>query len=162
MAIDIIARGIAVGKADLVGGKVPAEELPGYVDDILEYDTFEDFPETGEEGKLYVDKATGYVYRWSGSMYIQVGMPQLDAKLGLIELTGESGTLTNQQLNDAEKKFAVIALNGAMYSKSLEDSDKIEFRSANFNDADNIVDSIAVVPHRIVITKATQAWEYVA
>ena len=51
MAIDIIARGLAASKADLVGGKVPAEELPGYVDDVLEYETFNDFPATGEQGE---------------------------------------------------------------------------------------------------------------
>lgn len=162
MAIDIIARGIAVGKADLVGGKVPAEELPSYVDDVYEYDSYRDFPSPGEEGKIYVDKTTGYIYRWSGSMYVQVGMTELDEKLGLVEITGESGTLTAQQMYDAQKQFAVISLGGAMYSKSLEDSDKIEFRSANFNDAENVVASITVVPHRIVVTKATGAWEYIA
>lgn len=162
MAIDIIARGIAVGKADLVGGKVPAEELPSYVDDVYEYGSYRDFPSPGEEGKIYVDKTTGYTYRWSGSMYVQVGTTEFDEKLGLIEITGESGTLTAQQMYDAQKQFAVISLGGAMYSKSLEDSDKIEFRSANFNDAESVVASITVVPHRIVVTKATGAWEYIA
>lgn len=161
MAIDIIARGLAASKADLVGGKVPAEELPGYVDDVLEYDTFNDFPATGEQGKLYVDKATGFVYRWSGSMYVQIGLTQLDEKLGLIELGGESGVLTTQQLSEAEKKFAVVSLGGALYSKSLEDTEKIEFRSANFNDAENVVDTIAIVPHRIVVTRASREWELI-
>lgn len=161
MAIDIIARGLAASKADLVGGKVPAEELPGYVDDVLEYDTFNDFPATGEQGKLYIDKATGFVYRWSGSMYVQIGLSQLDEKLGLIELGGESGVLTTQQLSEAEKKFAVVSLGGALYSKSLEDAEKIEFRSANFNDAENLVDTIAIVPHRIVVTKASREWELI-
>lgn len=35
-------------------GKVPSEQLPSYVDDIVEYDTFEDLPTPGEGGKSYV------------------------------------------------------------------------------------------------------------
>ncbi len=60
-------------KADLVGGKVPASQLPSYVDDVLEFDTFEDFPRPGEEGKIYVALDTGYTYRWSGERYVYIG-----------------------------------------------------------------------------------------
>lgn len=59
--------------AHLVDGKVPASQLPSYVDDVVEYDSKNDFPATGEEGKIYVDKSTNLTYRWSGSTYIQVG-----------------------------------------------------------------------------------------
>ena len=41
-------------KADLVDGKVPQEQLPSYVDDVLEFDSRGTFPETGERGKIYV------------------------------------------------------------------------------------------------------------
>lgn len=41
-------------KADLVDGKVPSSQLPSYVDDVLEYDTFESLPNSGEKGKIYV------------------------------------------------------------------------------------------------------------
>ena len=34
------------------------------------YDTFEDFPETGESNILYVDEETGTIYIWNGSTYI--------------------------------------------------------------------------------------------
>ena len=60
-------------KASLVDGKVPADELPSYVDDVIEYDDLAHFPTTGEEGKIYVAKDTGFTYRWSGSEYIQIG-----------------------------------------------------------------------------------------
>lgn len=50
-------------KADLVSGKVPASQLPSYVDDVLEYDDLEHFPSTGEEGKIYVALDTGFTYR---------------------------------------------------------------------------------------------------
>lgn len=47
-AIDLSA------KADLVDGKVPAEQLPSYVDDILEFADLASFPAEGEAGKIYV------------------------------------------------------------------------------------------------------------
>lgn len=60
-------------KADLINGKVPASQLPSYVDDVLEFPTFDDFPETGESGIIYVAIDTGHTYRWSGSEYIEIG-----------------------------------------------------------------------------------------
>jgi len=53
---------------------IPAAYLPGYVDDILEYDSFDDFPIPGESGKLYLDKSatTNNIYRWSGTQYVCV------------------------------------------------------------------------------------------
>lgn len=59
--------------ARLVDGKVPESQLPSYVDDVVEYDSKDDFPATGETDKIYVDKSTNLTYRWSGSTYIQVG-----------------------------------------------------------------------------------------
>lgn len=60
-------------KADLVNGKVPASQLPSYVDDVVEYADVTSFPATGEAGKIYVAMDTGYTYRWAGTDYIQIG-----------------------------------------------------------------------------------------
>lgn len=60
------------GKADLVDGKVPASQLPGYVDDVVEYAAVSNFPATGEAGKIYVATGTNKNYRWSGSTYVEV------------------------------------------------------------------------------------------
>lgn len=59
-------------KADLVDGKVPASQLPSFVDDVLEFDTLTNFPETGESGKIYVAQDTNKTYRWSGSTYVEI------------------------------------------------------------------------------------------
>lgn len=59
-------------KADLVDGKVPASQLPGFVDDVLEYANLAAFPATGESGKLYVAQNDGKTYRWSGSGYVVI------------------------------------------------------------------------------------------
>jgi hypothetical protein len=59
-------------KANLVGGKVPASELPSYVDDVVEVATFSALPATGEIGKIYVILDTNKIYRWSGSVYVEI------------------------------------------------------------------------------------------
>lgn len=56
-------------KADLVDGLVPANQLPSYVDDVLEYANLASFPLLGEASKLYIAIDTNLVYRWSGSTY---------------------------------------------------------------------------------------------
>ena len=52
--------------------KVPAEYLPSYVDDVLEYATKAAFPTIGESGKIYVSLDDNITYRWSGSAYIEI------------------------------------------------------------------------------------------
>ena len=59
-------------KADLVGGVVPASQLPSFVDDVLEFPTLAGFPATGEAGKIYIDAATSKTYRWSGTTYVSL------------------------------------------------------------------------------------------
>lgn len=53
-------------------GKVPASQLPSYVDDVLEYNNRSGFPGTGESGKIYIAKDTNLTYRWSGSAYVEI------------------------------------------------------------------------------------------
>lgn len=67
-------------KADLVDGKVPANQLPSFVDDVLEYDDLASFPLVGEDGKIYVAKDSNKTYRWTGSSYAS-----LDSGLALGE-----------------------------------------------------------------------------
>ena len=57
-------------KADLVSGKVPATQLPSYVDDVLEFANLASFPATGESGKIYIAIDTNLTYRWGGSSYV--------------------------------------------------------------------------------------------
>lgn len=81
--------------ATLVGGLVPAGQLPSYVDDVIEGASLAAFPVTGESGKIYVALDTSRTYRWSGSAYVE--LTDSTAVWGSI-----SGTLTNQtDLNSA-------------------------------------------------------------
>ncbi len=66
-------KGNANGYAELDGtGKVPAAQLPGYVDDVLEYANLAAFPGTGATGIIYVAIDTNLVYRWTGSAYVGI------------------------------------------------------------------------------------------
>jgi hypothetical protein len=71
--VPLTQKGVANGVATLdANGLVPAAQLPSYVDDVLEFATLDNFPTEGEAGKIYVDQATGKIYRWSGSAYINI------------------------------------------------------------------------------------------
>lgn len=59
-------------KADLVDGKVPAEQLPSYISDAVEVETLSDLPRPGQTGVIYVTKDTGNTYRWTGTDYVNV------------------------------------------------------------------------------------------
>ncbi len=59
-------------KADLVDGKVPAIQLPSYVDDVLEFNSYNDLPQPGEKGKIYITIQDNKQFRWSGSVYIEI------------------------------------------------------------------------------------------
>ena len=59
-------------KADLVDGKVPASQLPAFVDDVLEFANLAAFPVTGEGGKIYIAMDTNRTYRWTGTGYAEI------------------------------------------------------------------------------------------
>lgn len=87
--IDESREGQPNGIATLDGaGKVPSTQLPSYVDDVIEVTNFASLPGTGETGKIYVTLDTNKVYRWSGTVYVEIVS---GAVWG-----GITGTLSNQ------------------------------------------------------------------
>ncbi|OCW28137.1 hypothetical protein [Pseudomonas aylmerensis] len=70
-AIPGTQKGQPNGVAALDGnGTVPASQLPSYVDDVLEFNSFGTLPVTGETGKIYITIDTNNQYRWSGTQYV--------------------------------------------------------------------------------------------
>ena len=53
-------------------GRVPASQLPSYVDDVEEYSGLSSFPKEGEAGKIYVAMDSNLTYRWSGTTYVEI------------------------------------------------------------------------------------------
>ena len=71
VAVDLV--GAVDGVAELDGtGRVPAAQLPAYVDDTVEAANFAALPGTGETGKIYVTLDNNLTYRWSGSAYVEI------------------------------------------------------------------------------------------
>jgi len=96
--------GAANGVAQLdAGGKVPAAQLPSYVDDVIEgylYNGvfYSDSAHTvvipAETGKIYVDLTTEKTYRWSGSVYVEISQGVVISRAtGTIPTNATSATL---------------------------------------------------------------------
>ena len=92
-AIPVAQKGAANGVASLdASGLVPSNQLPSYVDDVLEYASVSNFPVSGEIGKIYVATDTNKSYRWSGSSYIELSSYALatQAAAGLMSATDKT------------------------------------------------------------------------
>ena len=105
-------KGKANGYASLGGdGKVPADQLPSYVDDVLEFASKTNFPNSGEKGKIYVDLSTENIYRWSGSAYVEIS-PSLITQADIKKLQGiqegaEKNNVSQEMINKWNKKLDV-------------------------------------------------------
>lgn len=93
-------KGQPNGYASLDGsGLVPSNQLPSYVDDVLEFADLASFPGTGATGKIYVAIDTGKTYRWTGSVYAEVSAGPADT-----DALAEGATnlyLTEQRVQDS-------------------------------------------------------------
>ena len=102
-------KGKANGIAGLDGsGKVPSSQLPSYVDDVLEFDELNDFPLTGQSGKIYLDKDTNKIYRWSGSQYVEITSGGGEGSYQYIaDGTNESVLLGDISANEASGQYSI-------------------------------------------------------
>lgn len=95
--------GQADGIASLDGsGKVPSEQLPSYVDDIIEVEDYAHLPEEGETGKIYITLDNDNQYRWSGSTYVPLNANNIegDGVKKIIKLSkAEYDALTTKDLD---------------------------------------------------------------
>ncbi len=92
-----VNKGVAGGYASLDGGgKVPASELPSYVDDVVEVANFAALPGSGETGKIYVTIDDGKTFRWSGAIYVEISNPSLatETTAGIAEVATQAETNT--------------------------------------------------------------------
>lgn len=91
-------------------GQVPSNQLPSYVDDVIEVATHADLPTVGESGKIYVvvadETSMGDTssYRWTGTTYAMVSntLNAADVK-ALYEANADTNTYT-----DADKLFVDV------------------------------------------------------
>lgn len=102
----INTKGQPGGLAELDStGKVPAAQLPSYVDDVLEYSTKAQFPQTGETGKIYVAKDTNLTYRWTGTQYLEISQSLALGETPSTAYPGDKGKANRDALNSMPTKL---------------------------------------------------------
>ena len=102
----ISTKGQPSGLAELDStGKVPAAQLPSYVDDVLEFSTKAQFPQTGETGKIYVAKDTNLTYRWTGTQYLEISQSLALGETPSTAYSGDKGKANRDALNSMPTKI---------------------------------------------------------
>ena len=102
----ISTKGQPSGLAELDStGKVPAAQLPSYVDDVLEFSTKAQFPQTGETGKIYVSKDTNLTYRWTGTQYLEISQSLALGETPSTAYPGDKGKANRDALNSMPTKL---------------------------------------------------------
>ena len=130
MAFDAILWAKLKGCASLKDGKVPAEQLPSYIDDVIEVASYDNLPEVGEKSKIYYTLDTCESYRWGSSTYILVTSgndeelatkddlkdfitaSEVDSKIAAIDFPEpDLSDYYNKEQTDTQIKNAVDAIN---------------------------------------------------
>lgn len=102
----ISTKGQPSGLAELDStGKVPAAQLPSYVDDVLEFSTKAQFPQIGETGKIYVSKDTNLTYRWTGTQYLEISQSLALGETPSTAYPGDKGKANRDALNSMPTKI---------------------------------------------------------
>lgn len=104
----IDSKGAPNGLASLnESGIIPSAQLPSYVDDVIEVDTFSNLPGTGESGKIYIVKDTNLTYRWSGTDYVEISKSLALGETSSTAYSGDKGKATTDKLNKTSNKVVV-------------------------------------------------------
>lgn len=104
----IDSKGAPNGLASLnESGIIPSAQLPSYVDDVIEVDTFSNLPGTGESGKIYIVRDTNLTYRWSGTAYVEISKSLALGETSSTAYPGDKGKATTDKLNKTSNKVVV-------------------------------------------------------
>ena len=108
----INSKGAPNGLASLnENGIIPSAQLPSYVDDVIEVDTFSNLPGTGESGKIYIVQDTNLTYRWSGTDYVEISKSLALGETSSTAYSGDKGKATTDKLNRIPDKLITDTVN---------------------------------------------------
>lgn len=108
----INSKGAPNGLASLnESGIIPSAQLPSYVDDVIEVDTFSNLPGTGESGKIYIVQDTNLTYRWSGTDYVEISKSLALGETSSTAYSGDKGKATADKLNRIPDKLITDTVN---------------------------------------------------
>lgn len=121
-------------KADLVDGKIPAAQLPSYVDDVVEGTMNEDnttftptdgTSNTQETGKIYVDTTTNKSYRWSGTVYVEISSSLALGETASTAFAGDRGKALEDKvtaLETANEGLGALATKDTVASADIDNA----------------------------------------
>lgn len=108
----INSKGAPNGLASLnESGIIPFAQLPSYVYDVIEVDTFSNLPGTGESGKIYIVQDTNLTYRWSGTDYVEISKSLALGETSSTAYPGDKGKATTDKLNRIPDKLITDTVN---------------------------------------------------
>ena len=132
IATTVTGLGAANGIATLdSNGQVPSNQLPSYVDDVLEYLNVAAFPTTGETDKIYVETTGNTTYRWGGTAYVKITSGEVSSvagKTGVVTLSkADVGLAQVDNTPDTQKPISTatqLALNNKVNKSDVIDINK--------------------------------------
>lgn len=126
----INSKGAPNGLASLnESGIIPSAQLPSYVDDVIEVDTFSNLPGTGESGKIYIVQDTNLTYRWSGTDYVEISKSLALGETSSTAYPGDKGKATTDIVNSLSDTL----VNDVLVSQSNQDSVSLTVKSITKN-----------------------------
>lgn len=149
------AEGRVANKADLVDGKVPANQLPAFVDDIEEYANTAAFPATGESGKLYVSLESNTVFRWSGTQYTEISKSLALGETASTAFPGDRGKAVEKAVLDEQGRAETVEQKLASDIEDLQSGKAPTQHTHTSSDVVGLEDGLVSINNAIV-TKQTK------
>lgn len=148
----INSKGAPNGLASLnESGIIPSAQLPSYVDDVIEVDTFSNLPGTGESGKIYVVQDTNLTYRWSGTDYVEISKSLALGETSSTAYSGDKGKATTDVVNSLSDNL----VNDVLVSQSDKNSVSLTIKSITKNPVKKNKELLLVDGEPILLTDNT-------
>lgn len=151
----IDSKGAPNGLASLnESGIIPSTQLPSYVDDVIEVDTFSNLPGTGESGKIYIVQDTNLTYRWSGTAYVEISKSLALGETSSTAYPGDKGKATTDKLNKTSNKVVVGPITVNPSTDKVVLKYQTHFTSTNLDSEDSHTINAATTSQAGVMTSA--------
>lgn len=151
----IDSKGAPNGLASLnESGIIPSAQLPSYVDDVIEVDTFSNLPGTGESGKIYIVQDTNLTYRWSGTGYVEISKSLALGETSSTAYPGDKGKATTDKLNKTSNKVVVGPITVNPSTDKVVLKYQTHFTSTNSDSEDSHTINAATTSQAGVMTSA--------
>lgn len=138
----INSKGAPNGLASLnESGIIPSAQLPSYVDDVIEVDTFSNLPGTGESGKIYIVQDTNLTYRWSGTDYVEISKSLALGETSSTAYPGDKGKATTDKLNKTSDKIDAVQTNLETHINNKSNPHEVTKDQVGLGNVDNTSDA---------------------